>query len=146
MGRKALGSYIGGPDSEANHGSRLALEAASRLKERAQEMTDLPVQMQLSLLRLCFFPQLNHLLRTLTPGVSHAGAKAFDGEVTEILQSLLGSDVGHTDQQVAHLPVRMGGLGLTCQEELRFAACGASYLTSRRCGRSRPFIGALCFI
>ena len=130
-GREALGSYIGGPDSLDNKATQLLADAVTRLKERTDLISGLDAQTQLILLRLCFFPQLNHLLRTLVPQVTQQGAHDFDVTVQSVLKRLLKTEFGDLEREISHLPVRMGGLGLVNQEQQRFASSGASYLISQ---------------
>ena len=70
---QVLGGWVGGPDHQDSPASQLTTDAATRLKERIESMHGLPLQDKLIILRLCYFPCLNHLLRTLMPKVGVDG-------------------------------------------------------------------------
>jgi hypothetical protein len=137
-GFKTLGSFAGGPASEDNGGARLVEEAAARLEQRILIMRQLPLQHQLLLLRKCFYPQLNHLLRSLPPAVSGPGASRFDKALTSALEDMLGVPcLGDTQSGIMRLPAAMGGLGLVSQARARFGAAGSSLILSNNVLRAR---------
>jgi hypothetical protein len=63
----------------------LVVKAADRLKKRANSLKAhrVPLQIQILLMRFCFYPCINHLLRTLHPEVSREGAQQYDEIVLE---------------------------------------------------------------
>ena len=89
-------------------------------------------QEQLLLLRLCFAPRLNHLIRTLHPEVVREGCRAFDKALMVALERTTGCPLLEHSVTMAQLPIRMGGLGLFSQEVLSPFAFGASFALSRQ--------------
>ena len=77
-------------------------------------------------------PRANHTLRTLPPSLAQVYGEAHDAgiwnTVVAIMQGLPGSDIQITEaQQVATLPMRMGGLGLRSATRCPEAAYWASW-------------------
>ena len=135
-GCEVLGSWIGGPDNNTNQGAQLGRDAAGRLSERVEGLDTLSLQERLILLRWCFFPTMVHLLRSQHPDVSKDGAVAIDLEVERSLERWVGA-LSATAKVVAHLPTRLGGLGLFRQEALSTIAAGSSFVLSQGVLNSR---------
>ena len=82
--------------------------------EAQDRLTDLDnPQVELHLLRSCLsLCKLNHLLRTVPPGVADSQLARFDRGLRHALGSIIHSSVSDTAWLQATLPVRLGGLGL----------------------------------
>ena len=137
-GMSVLGSWVGGPNNERSHGSQLTIDAAQLLEERVAAMGPrLTIQQKLILLRLCFVPTLNHLLRTLPPRVGVEGVEHFDrivfGTVMSWVndRSLTTGETLATTKAIVSLPHRYGGLGFANQTALKPICVGASFVLSQ---------------
>eukprot|EP00300_Choanocystis_sp_HF-7_P020145 c20521_g1_i2.p1 GENE.c20521_g1_i2~~c20521_g1_i2.p1 ORF type:complete len:288 (+),score=18.31 c20521_g1_i2:532-1395(+) len=137
VGCELLGSVIGGPDSESNPVAGPLLQSSvGRLRDRLQETGPLTLQERLLLLRYCFFPTFNHFLRSMHPDVTAGGSRAFDNVITDVVQEWFGSLPEHGSGLI-RLPVRLGGLGLVSQEQIREVCYGASFVLSQGVLRER---------
>jgi hypothetical protein len=80
-------------------------------------------QMQYLLLRCCAHPRVSYTLRGVPPGLALLGAQQHDATIREGLQRILpGAELSARALQVAGLPVRIGGLGLTSAVRISPAA------------------------
>ena len=134
VGREVLGSWVGGPSDGTSPACALTMEVADRLASRRAilESPKLFLQDRLALLRMCYFPTLNHLLRTLPAGVGIEGVVQFDRTIFDIALGFIRSEsISAESRNILNLPGRLGGLGLFNQEELKPLAAGASYILSR---------------
>ena len=95
VGRKILGSWVGGPNDASSPGGKLTINVAERIQDRIQTMEFLCLHDRITLLRLCWFPTLNHLLRTLKPRVGIEGTKQFDQCVRDTLYKWMGDYRGN---------------------------------------------------
>ena len=87
-GAAVLGSWIGGPNHERSRGSELTVDAAKVLEKRIASLgPSLTLQHRMILLRVCYVPTLNYLLRTLPPRVGVAGVERFDNIVFQTIMS-----------------------------------------------------------
>lgn len=131
VGIKALGSWLGGPLDPSSGGAGLVRDAVERLRVRVTKLDPLSFQEQLLIIRMCYAPQLNHLIRTLHPDIVRDGCEAFDSVVMAALGVITGG-LDDTAVSIAHLPTRFGGLGVMSQVETGPIALGAGFLLSRR--------------
>ena len=136
VGCDVLGSWVGGPDDNSNQGAALGKKQALRLRERTPCLDSLPLQQRLILLRWCCFPCMVHLLRSQHPTVSLEGATDFDRAVEDALARWVGP-LSEAARVVAHLPTRLGGLGMFRQATLGSVAAGASFVLSHGFLRER---------
>ena len=83
-----LGAWVGGPRDESGGASAAIFGAAQRLRDRFATTSSLPAQHRLLLLRLCFAPQLAHLVRTTHPDAAVAGCRQFDTVSANAVASL----------------------------------------------------------
>jgi hypothetical protein len=81
-GRKVLGTFVGGLTHEGAH---LMDSRIERFLERTRECGGLGLQHRLLLLRFCFFPTFNRLLRTIHPDIIRPFAVAFDNAVIDTI-------------------------------------------------------------
>ena len=137
-----LGSLVGGTTNPATNpeGEKAAIEAAEKLEERTTTLERLTLQERLLLLRLCFFPTLNHIIRSSHPNLTEKGARKFDN----IVEATIARWAAVEDQglpaestEVLHLPVRFGGLGMFRQRSIREIAFASSYVLSQAVLRKR---------
>jgi hypothetical protein len=140
-GRKVLGTFVGGLTHEGAH---LMDSRIERFLERTRECGGLGLQHRLLLLRFCFFPTFNHLLRTIHPDIIRPFAVAFDNAVIDTIAQWFGP-LGSHSRDVCHLPTRIGGLGLFSQEAISgvaYGTCAAQALSVLK-GRHVPVSEAL---
>jgi hypothetical protein len=128
-GAALLGSWIGGLDVPHSPGSALTDAACDTLQRRIDLLDSLDAHDRLCLLRFCFFPVLNHLLRTLPPNVGVAGAQRFD-DITFAAISRYADDrhLPKVSKRICQLPKRLGGLGLFSQTAIKPLAAASSYI------------------
>jgi hypothetical protein len=126
-GTPLLGSWAGGPDTADSPASILTRDAAATLASRVALLDPLPLHHRLVVLRSCWHPALNHLLRTLHPAVGQDGARAFDDIVAGTI-SRYADDPSPSPEAptLMGLPRRLGGLGLFRQAEVHAVAAAAS--------------------
>ena len=145
-GKKALGSWVGDPDDESSDGSTLTHAAADIIEERLQrleERSSRNLQQKLVIVRLCYYPALNHLLRTLHPAVGVDGVRRFDKAIFEHVtrwigdRSLLAPANIQQTKDIFNLQLRLGGLGFVSQELIKTAAAGAQIIASQTALRDR---------
>ena len=148
-GTDLLGSWVGGPSDTTSQGHALITKAVQKLSNRIPCLESLSLQCRLVLLRLCYFPTLNHLVRSLHPSITAPGTQAFDAVVSNAIASWLqpppapGSvpappaPLGPLSSAILQLPTRLGGLGLFSQHFLRPYAAGASFVLSQGVLRNR---------
>ena len=141
-GHSVLGGIVGGIAEDPDHlGGKLTMEAAVKMEKCVHTLDVLPLQYRLLLLRLCFFPSLNHILRTLDPRVGNDGIERYQDAVYRSIMNWSGDSSvdGDVAKVIMQLPVRMGGLGLFAQDKLRSIAFSACFVLSqgelRRRGR-----------
>lgn len=140
VGMGVLGAWVGGPDDDSSPADKIFDERVAVLKSRMPLLDALPLQERLLLLRFCFRPVTDHLLRTLPPNVGLRGAADMDELMLATVLKWACSDAGvsrDTAAQLCRLPPRMGGLGLASQELLKPIACGSSFVLSQACLRER---------
>ena len=130
QGVKVLGTPLGHPAFVSAH-LRSVSDDHRVFLHRIPAIPDL--QAAWLLLSQCANPRANYLLRALPPAVTAEYAAAHDDALWECLCTLL--DLDPTDplpdlsyaQQVAQLPLRLGGLGLRSATRLAPAAHWASW-------------------
>jgi hypothetical protein len=141
-GAEVLGGWIGGAEDYESVADGLTLKAAARLRERLSTLNSprLSMQERLLLLRLCYFPVLNHLLRTLPPKVGLDGTAEFDEIVWECVVDWVG-DAGLPEcaKDIAQSPMRLGGLGFFNQLGVKDVACGSCFVACQGILRERGF-------
>ena len=130
-GTKILGSHVGGPLDHTNPGAALVQSAVDRLRERLDRLGGLSMQEGLLVLRLCYFPRLVHLIRTMHPEIVGPGCAAFDAEIGRALGRFVGSPLDAISSQISQLPPRMGGLGLLSQAALSPIAFGSAFVLAQ---------------
>ena len=131
QGTGLLGSWVGGPDSVNSTGSNLTEAACDKLQHRISLLDSLDLHDRLCLLRSCYFPVLNHLLRTLLPNVGAAGARRFDNIIsTTIARYADDRQLPASATQISQLPKRLGGLGLFSQSAIKPLAAASSFVMS----------------
>lgn len=140
QGTKILGTHCGGPPDSSNEGCKAVLAATDTLRDRLRSLDLLTKQEQLILLRLCFAPRLNHLIRTLPPDVVLEGCQRFDAVLMGAIGKIVGHEMTPRAMALAQLPIRMGGLGVFSQATLSPFAYGASFVLSQRVLRSRGYV------
>ena len=84
-------------------------------------------QAQQCLLRFCSNATVGYFLRTMPPSVTIDAARLHDRLIAGAFHRIVASQSGsHTQREralrQARLPVKLGGMGLTCQERIRPAA------------------------
>ena len=110
-------------------------QPSAQLDDHAALLASIPtvpdLQVAWLLLLLCAAPRSNYLLRVLPPGVTGEFARRHDAAVLGCLGRLLGNDEPLTFDPLAirraHLPLRLGGLGLRSAKTGRLAAYWASW-------------------
>ena len=138
---KILGTHVGGTiDPNTNPATeKFVCEAAKRLRERVTVLEPLTIQKRLLLLRMCFFPVLNYLTRTIHPNLTRKGTEEFDcvvvvGTITSWLNT---SATSLPSVSIIHLPTKHGGLDLFRQKEIRNLAFSSSVVLCQSVLRSR---------
>ncbi len=137
-GMEMLGTWIGGPLSGRSPADDLTAAAAERLRSRIATLDAIPLQHRLCILRLCYFPALNHLLRTLPPTIGIRGVEEFDTVTWDAISRWTGDPtLPPYAPIIARLPQRLGGLGLFSQAQLKPYAATSAFLMSRGFLRTR---------
>ena len=134
-----LGSWIGGPDNESSPASALTKQAAATLRSRVDLLTHngdkkgLTLAESFVVLRMCWFPTLNYLLRTLHPEVGLQGTNEFDDIIWNTFNHFIQHDnsVWEQARDVISLPLRLHGAGLFNQSSLKPIAAACSYVQAR---------------
>ena len=75
-----------------------------------------------TILGVCGVPKLSYLVRNHHPFVTSGVAKAFDKQVETVWSTWADCRTDDITQTFAHLPIKLGGLGFTRQEQVA-AAC-----------------------
>ena len=120
-----LGTPLGTPEFQATHLQATA-DQHSTLLQRIPAIQDL--QAEWLLLLYCASPRCNYLLRMLRPEITQPFAQAHDTAITLALAQLLDMrDLAPTALGIAHLPLHLGGLGLTSASLLSHSAYWASW-------------------
>jgi hypothetical protein len=131
-GHKLLGSWIGGPDDDSSGALGLIEAATDKLVSIIPILKQMPLQHGLLLLRLCYFPILNHLLRTLPLGIGNRHLGIFDNLIWQTVKGWVNDQtISHLAPDIIRLPRRLGGLGFFDSVETRPYAAAASYIQSR---------------
>ena len=126
QGITILGTPIGTPEFQATHLQATA-DQHSALLQRIPAIQDL--QAEWLLLLYCASPRCNYLLRMLRPEITQPFAQAHDTAITLALAQLLDMrDLAPTALGIAHLPLHLGGLGLTSASLLSHSAYWADTL------------------
>ena len=100
-------------------------------EEALYQVRDLKAQDAMLLVRQCYIPQFNHLLRTVK--VNPSVWKEADGLIEMFVKRLLQRfDVADCDTRCLSLPIRHGGLGLTMPSLLSTSCYKASQQQSFR--------------
>ena len=116
QGITILGTPVGTPEFQATHLQATA-DQHSTLLQRIPAIQDL--QAEWLLLLYCASPRCNYLLRMLRPEITQPFAQAHDTAITLALAQLLDMrDLAPTALGIAHLPLHLGGLGLTSASRL----------------------------
>ena len=130
-GISLLGSWVGGPDGELSPGSALTVAAAAKLASRIELLEQLCLHDRICLLRACFYPSLNHLIRTLPPDVGVEGSKAFDQLIkTTTFRYANDPHLPTQATELLGLPKSLGGLGLCSQLLMKPPALSSRPLSS----------------
>ena len=125
QGITLLGTPLGTPEFQATHLQATA-DQHSTLLQRIPAIQDL--QAEWLLLLYCASPRCNYLLRMLRPEITQPFAQAHDTAITLALAQLLDMrDLAPTALGIAHLPLHLGGLGLTSASLLSHSAYWASW-------------------
>ena len=120
-----LGTPLGTPEFQATH-LQAAADQHSTLLQRIPAIQDL--QAEWLLLLYCASPRCNYILRMLRPEITQPFAQAHDTAITLALAQLLDMrDLAATALGIAHLPLHLGGLGLTSASLLSHSAYWASW-------------------
>ena len=145
--RKILGTMVGGSDIAGDNklSCNFVKEVAHRLQDKVRLLDNISLQGRLMVLRLCFLPQLNHLLRTIHPNLTNEGSSLFD----KIIEDTVASYAGHPDpvnfdqfplsKQIVHLSVKRGGLGFHSQNSIREVAFASALVLARSVLTSRGY-------
>ena len=124
-GARMLGTHIGPGGDDF-----LKLRLKS-FEEALYQVRDLKAQDAMLLVRQCYIPQFNHLLRTVK--VNPSVWKEADGLIEMFVKRLLQRfDVADCDTRCLSLPLRHGGLGLTMPSLLSTSCYKASQQQSFR--------------
>ena len=137
------GTYVGGTtDSNSNPTTEdFVCEAANRLRERAAVLEPLTLQERLLLLRMCFLPVLNYLIRTIHPNLTLKGTDEFDRVIIDTVTKWIDTNVRCLPAvSIIHLPTKHGGLGLFSQKQIRKLAFSSSVVLSQSVLRSRSIL------
>ena len=146
VGKGVLGTWVGGPDDESSAGSELTQKVAAIVRERLdvlENRSTLSLQQKLIIARLCYYPTMNHLLRTLHPAVGVDGAREFDSALFSSVLRWIGDSSltcpGNLQKtrDIFSLPLRLGGLGFMSQAEIKPAAAGARLILCQATLRER---------
>ena len=129
-GHKLLGSWIGGPDNDTSGSRQLFSDALNRLYGIIPVLKMMPIQHGLTLLRLCYYPILNHLLRSLPVGIGNTELRAFDKEIWQTVASWTNDSTVKCGEEIVKLPRRLGGLGFFDSIATRPYAAAASFIQS----------------
>ena len=125
QGITLLGTPLGTPEFQATHLQATA-DQHSTLLQRIPAIQDL--QAEWLLLLYCASPRCNYLLRMLRPEITQPFAQAHDTAITLALAQLLDMrDPAPTALGIAHLPLHLGGPGLTSASLLSHSAYWASW-------------------
>ena len=134
-GHKLLGSWVGGLDNP-NSGVDLLRKALDKLEFIVPVLEKMPLQHGLLLLRLCYYPILNHLLRTLPVEVGNTVIERFDTVVWKTVRRWTNdTSISSSAKAIIRLPRRLGGLGFFDSVATRPYAAAASFVQS--CGLLR---------
>ena len=130
---KILGSYVGGTTNSQTNPTAVNFvrKAATRLQDRLDLLDPLTIQERLLLLRLCFFPVLGYLIRTMHPNLTLDGDVEFDHVVVGAIARWAGTvpeNLLPTSVSIIHLPTKHGGLGLFQQQQIRKFAFSSSFV------------------
>ena len=139
---KILGSYVGGTTNSQTNPTAVNFvsQAATRLQDRLDLLDPLTIQERLLLLRLCFFPVLGYLIRTMHPNLTLDGAVEFDRVVVGAIARWSGTvpeNLLPTSVSIIHLPTKHGGLGLFQQQQIRKFAFSSSFVLCQSVLRAR---------
>ena len=141
LGHKLLGSWIGGPDDDSSGARELVQAALDKLKSIIPILKMMPLQHALLLLRLCYYPILNHLLRTLPTEIGNNELDDFDYTIWRTIRGWVNDDsVSPMAREIIQLPKRLGGLGFFDSRATRPYAAAASYIQSRGSVLSRNLV------
>lgn len=127
---RVLGAYIGDDAEIANELRDMCNKSTSLLSQQAYAALE-PLS-RLSLLRFCTHAKPNFLMRTHDPAITQQAASIFDLNIAREVLRLAGiadidpHKVFKESFLLCHIPVRMGGLGLRCYEQIRTAAYTSS--------------------
>ena len=126
---KVLGTPLGSPEYVAQQLHEIRTEHET-LFQALQALPEL--QSSWLLLSLCASTRANYYLRALPPSQSRVFAASHDEAILRTLRTLLDSPGGEDEDllwasAVAHLPMRMGGLGLRSAARMAPAAYWASW-------------------
>ena len=125
QGLKVLGIPLGHDDFVAHHLRQVAREQQGLL-DKIPLVRDL--QSAWLLLLRCAAARANCQLRSVRPSATEEDARTHDEGVWQCLATLLGTDLGQCTvavRELATLPLRLGGLGLTsASEDQRNGAVG----------------------
>ena len=139
QGIKVLGTPIGTPEFVAEFGRQAVTEEA-QLLEKLPKLTSL--QIAWLLLYFCAVPRINHLVRTLPPGLVSSIAEMHDKAIQDtfrVLFSIAEQDAWdpllqrvsfETVMKQAALPLRLAGCGLRDSQRTASAAYWASWADS----------------
>ena len=142
-GNQVLGCWVGGPADESSPASALTMDASRRVEERLSRLDDypdLPLQHKLCLARLCFYPTINHLLRSLRPDVGVEGVRRFDQIIRSTVLRWIGDRDLEPDPLVGDtmgLPLKLGGLGFLLQSDLKPICAGTRIIVAQASLRER---------
>ena len=129
-GHKLLGSWIGGPDNDTSGSRQLFVDALNRLHGIIPVLKMMPIQHGLCLLRLCYYPILNHLLRSLPLDIGNTELRAFDKAIWQTVAGWTNDISVKCGEAIVKLPRRLGGLGFFDSVKTRPYAAAASFIQS----------------
>ena len=127
QGIKVLGTPLGHNDFVAHHLRQVAREQQGLL-DKIPLVRDL--QSAWLLLLHCAAARANYQLRSVRPSATEEYARTHDEGVWQCLATLLGTDLGQCSvavRELATLPLRLGGLGLTSAVRIRGSAHWGSW-------------------
>ena len=145
-GIKVLGTPIGGAQFTREL-LQTRIDDEQRLWDAIPRVPELQCGWQLLLQSAS--PRANHMIRTLPPEFSREYAAAHDAGIWRTAVALLGKTPGTADElqdaeQIASLPMRMGGLGLSSAGRCAAAAYWASWADAlHMISQRNPTIAAL---
>ena len=140
IGCKTLGSWVGGPDTDHSGAVALIDKQVQKLAARVPLLKHIPLQDALLILRYCFYPVCNHLLRTTHPDVGVSSVRQFDDLIANTVlswardPSLLLSNVS---RDIMCLPIRLHGLGMFSQVAIKPIAAASGLVLSLGVLRNR---------